>query len=276
MISRYQKMISRGIIPDILISANAVPLVNIYLSNSPISQRVFPSGGQLCDGWYICAAVLTPFFHFGRIEHDLFGGIFSHPPTPKRSFGVLKLPILKEFDLLGPKFHFSLDLFGSNFQRPAAHPHQFSDRVPPPPPPRDDKQPTAGCIAIFHKYCCYTKRGDITKNLTLRNHWWYVTDVSKYPVTMRVNGAWIKRYCVLCSKTYNISHSCHNPAGSRQAARGACICETSLLGVLRQYTGTGHYRIGSVYIASWVIASWVVVTAELEIIASWDDRTSNC
>ena len=30
------------------------------------------------------------------------------------------------------------------------------------------------------------------------------------------------------------------------------------------------------YIASWVIASWVVVTAELEIIASWDDRTSNC
>ena len=64
-----------------------------------------------------------------------FWGIFSHPPTPKRSFGVLKLPILTEFDLLGPKFHFSLDLFGSNFQRPAAHPHHFSDRVPPPPPP---------------------------------------------------------------------------------------------------------------------------------------------
>ena len=37
-------------------------------------------------------------------------------------------------------------------------------------------------------------------------------------------------------KTYNTSHSCHNfPAGSRQAARGARICETSLLGVLRQY-----------------------------------------
>ena len=28
--------------------------------------------------------------------------------------------------------------------------------------------------------------------------------------TMRVNGAWIKRYCVLCSKTYNTLHSCHN------------------------------------------------------------------
>ena len=31
MISQYQKMISRGIIPDILISANAVPRVNINL-----------------------------------------------------------------------------------------------------------------------------------------------------------------------------------------------------------------------------------------------------
>ena len=49
--------------------------------------------------------------------------------------------------------------------------------------------------------------------------------------TMRVNGAWIKRYCVLCSKTYNTLHiGCHNfPAGSRQAARVARICETSLL-----------------------------------------------
>ena len=34
-------------------------------------------GYSLCDGWYICAAVLTPFFHFGRIEHDLFGAFFS-------------------------------------------------------------------------------------------------------------------------------------------------------------------------------------------------------
>ena len=47
---------------------------------------------------------------------------------------------------------------------------------------------------------------------------------------MRVNGAWIKRYCVLCSKTYNTLHSCHNfPAGSRQAASATRICETSKL-----------------------------------------------
>ena len=42
------------------------------------------------------------------------------------------------------------------------------------------KQPTAGCIALFHKYCCYAKRGGIKIDLTLRNHWRYVTDVSKY------------------------------------------------------------------------------------------------
>ena len=41
-ISRYQKMISQGMIPDILISANTVPRVNICLSNSPISQRFPP------------------------------------------------------------------------------------------------------------------------------------------------------------------------------------------------------------------------------------------
>ena len=41
-------------------------------------------------------------------------------------------------------------------------------------------QPTAGCRAIFNKYCCYTKRGGIIKNLTLKNYWGYITDVSQY------------------------------------------------------------------------------------------------
>ena len=37
--------------------------------------------------------------------------------------------------------------------------------------------------------------------------------------TMRVNGAWTKRYCGLCSKTYNTLYSTHNfPIGSQQAA----------------------------------------------------------
>ena len=47
--------------------------------------------------------------------------------------------------------------------------------------------------------------------------------------TLRVNGSWSKKYCVLCSKTYNTLHSCHNfPAGLGQAARGASICEIYL------------------------------------------------
>ena len=29
---------------------------------------------------------------------------------------------------------------------------------------------------MFHKYCCYIKRGGITTNLTLQNHGGYVTD----------------------------------------------------------------------------------------------------
>ena len=30
------------------------------------------------------------------------------------------------------------------------------------------QQPTAGCTAILHKYCCYVKRGDITRTLTTK------------------------------------------------------------------------------------------------------------
>ena len=73
-----------------------------------------------------------PFLTFWGLNSIFLGYFFSSTNT-KTIFGVLKLPILTEFDLLGPKFNFSLDLFGSNFQRPAAHPRQFSDRVPPPP-----------------------------------------------------------------------------------------------------------------------------------------------
>ena len=56
--------------------------------------------------------------------------------------------------------------------------------------------------------------------------------------TMRVHGALIKRYCVLCSKECTTLHSCHNfPAGPLQATRGARICETSILySVIWTYT----------------------------------------
>ena len=74
-----------------------------------------------------------PFFTLAG-SSTIFLGYFSHPPTAKLSFGVQKLPIFTKIDLFGPKFNFFLDLFGSNFQRPAAHPHQFSGRVTPPGP----------------------------------------------------------------------------------------------------------------------------------------------
>ena len=49
-------------------------------------------------------------------------------------------------------------------------------------------------------------------------------------IKMRVNWVWIERHCVFCSKTKNTLHSCHNfPTDSREAARVARICETSLL-----------------------------------------------
>ena len=68
----------------------------------------------------------------------------------------------------------------------------------------------------------------------LQQIWLYEIIGGKLPMcqntTMWVNEAWIKRYSVLCSKTYNTLHSCHNfPVGSRQAARVARICETNIL-----------------------------------------------
>ena len=40
----------------------------------------------------------------------------------------------------------------------------------------------------------------------------------------------LKDIAFYVKKTYNTLYSCHNfPAGSRQAARGARICETNLL-----------------------------------------------
>ena len=91
--------------------------------------RVLP----LCWVIWMCRHFDSPFWHSGDWTQSILGTL-SHPLTTERSFGVLKPVILTELDLFGPKFHFSLCLFGSNFQRPAAHTPQFSDWVCPPPP----------------------------------------------------------------------------------------------------------------------------------------------
>ena len=87
-------------------------------------------GGVLPMWWVIhmCRG-FDPLFSLWQDRARSFWGVFSHPPTQKQSFGYKSS---QNSIFLAPKYHFSLDLFGSNFQWPAAHPQQFSDRVPPP------------------------------------------------------------------------------------------------------------------------------------------------
>ena len=89
-------------------------------------------GGVLPIWWVIhmCRG-FDPLFWASGYQTQSFWGVFSHPPTQKRSFGYKSS---QNSIFLAPKYHFPLDLFGSNFQWPTAHPQQFSDRVPPPPP----------------------------------------------------------------------------------------------------------------------------------------------
>ena len=74
-------------------------------------------------------------------------------------------------------------------------------------------------------YGLYKTWGIIKTNLTSRNH--LGMSLMCQNTTMRVYGAWIKTYYVLCSKTYsgfgNVSQS---SSSLRQAAGSARICET--------------------------------------------------
>ena len=79
----------------------------------------------LCWVIHMCRH-LTPFFDSSRIEHNLLGGTFSHPPT------IFLFSNLSRIRSFGPKSHFCLDLLGSNFQWPVAHTHQFSQMSYPP------------------------------------------------------------------------------------------------------------------------------------------------
>ena len=87
-------------------------------------------------------------------------------------------------------------------------------------------------LPVVEQY--FTNIVSIQNVVVLQQIWLYEIIGGTLPMykntTMQVNGAWIKIYCVLCSKTYNTLHSCHNfPVGSRQATSGTRICETSLL-----------------------------------------------
>ena len=93
-----------------------------------------PGGGySLYDGWYICAAVLTPFFWPSGYQTLSFWGVFFSSTNTKTIFWV---QILTKFDLFGPKIPFSPRSFWVQFS--VAHgtpPAIFGPSTPPPPPP---------------------------------------------------------------------------------------------------------------------------------------------
>ena len=89
-------------------------------------------------------------------------------------------------------------------------------------------QPTAGCIAIFLKYCCYIKNWCIITNL-LHEIIGGILAICQ-SATVRVCGAWIRIYYVLCSKSYSIFGGLFwILSGLAQAVRVAHIRETDLL-----------------------------------------------
>ena len=65
------------------------------------------------------------------------------------------------------------------------------------------QQPIACCIAIFHKYFCYTKHEVIKTNLTLWNLWGYITDMFKYH--MWVYGVHWLKYITFYDKKNHIT-----------------------------------------------------------------------
>ena len=93
----------------------------------------YPRGGySLYDGWYICAAVLTPFFDPLGTKLDLFGVFF--------------LIHQHKNDLLGTNPHkirffwpqntiFPSIFLGPIFSGPLHTPSNFRTKYPPPPPP---------------------------------------------------------------------------------------------------------------------------------------------
>ena len=104
------------------------------VSLGTVSWTATPGGGVLPMWWVIhmCRG-FDPLFSLWQDRARSFWGVFSHPPTRKRSF---EYKSSQNSIFLALKYHFSLDLFGSNFQWPAAHPPAiFGPSTPPGRPP---------------------------------------------------------------------------------------------------------------------------------------------
>ena len=105
-----------------------------------------------------------------------------------------------------------IDLFHSN---PSSSGEQLKHRKL----AHEVKQPTAGCIAIFHKYCCYTKRGSITTNLITKSlgvyYWCFKIPQCGYM------GHGLKLITFYVQKHIAALGMCHNPALVRDPPLGA-------------------------------------------------------
>ena len=138
-----------------------------------------PGGGySLCDGWYICAAVLTPFFHFGRIEHDLFGVLFLIHQQQSYLLGYKNYQFLQKSIFLAPNSIFSSIFLGPIFSGQRHTPIRFQAEYP----PRDscitgnDHNLIIQELSYFSKIICI--------NLTLRYQYiWQTYTINKVSAT---------------------------------------------------------------------------------------------
>ena len=104
-----------------------------------VSKVQIPGGGySLCDGWYICAAVLTPFFHFGRIEHDLLGVFFSSTNSKAIFWGTKTTNFYKNRSFW-PQIQFFPRSFWVQFSAASGTPPSVFR--PSTPPPRGTNKP---------------------------------------------------------------------------------------------------------------------------------------
>ena len=107
-------------------------------SNKTLTEpMLIPRGGgggggySLCGGWYICAAVLTPFFRFGRIEHDLFGVLFLIRQQQSYLLGYKNYQFLQKSIFLAPNSIFSSIFWGPIFSGQRHTPISFQAEYPP-------------------------------------------------------------------------------------------------------------------------------------------------
>ena len=154
---RYLQCVSTG--------DTAVMLQDVNKMESVVQPP--PGEYSLYVGLYECAAILSPFFDILGIELDLFGILFFTHQHQNNLLGYQIYQSLQNLIFLVPKFHFSLDIFGSNFHRPAAHPHQFSDRVAPHPPGSLSDANTSKTTLSARMLCLHCiNNGDITVSST--------------------------------------------------------------------------------------------------------------